>query len=122
LLVAHLHVARGHVVDDRVAEHVIHRTRARDVAAAAADDHGEFRFVVDLHRGGGRGQAHHVMRPDHAFAQLAEDDRPRVFLGHGLAEHGAREFGGVRAVVASDAEQAAQRARQRCAQRDDFDR
>jgi hypothetical protein len=48
LLVAHLHVARGDVVDHRVAQHVVHRARARDVAAAAADHHRQLGFVVDL--------------------------------------------------------------------------
>ena len=43
-----LHVARGRVVDDRVAEHVVERLLLRDVLAAPADDDGQFALPVDL--------------------------------------------------------------------------
>jgi len=71
--VAHLHIARSYVVDDRVAENVRHRSCARDVLAALADDHGQFGFVVDLRRHLGRHE-HVVVRADNALGHLGEDD------------------------------------------------
>ncbi len=42
-----LELARGHVVDDRVAEDMIHRRSAGDATTAPADDDGEFALVID---------------------------------------------------------------------------
>ena len=93
LLMAHLHVTRGDVVDDRVAEDMVHRPRARDVAAAAPDHDRELGFVVDLARRRGAGQADGVMRADDALGELAEDDRPGVALRACSRETGAGELG-----------------------------
>ena len=46
----HLAVARGDVIDDGVAEHVIERARGLDEAARLADDDGQFSFAIDLLR------------------------------------------------------------------------
>ena len=43
-----LAVARGHVVDDGVAEHVIERRRGRDMPAGLADDDGQLGLAIEL--------------------------------------------------------------------------
>lgn len=48
LLVRLLHVARGDIVDDGVAPHVVHGVADAYGAPFAADDDGEFRFVIEL--------------------------------------------------------------------------
>jgi hypothetical protein len=120
--VAHLHVARGHVVDDRVAEDVVHRPRARDVAAAAADHDRELALVVDLAADRRARQAHRVVRADRRTRELGEDDRPGVLDRQAGAKDALGELGGMGVVVAADAEEAAQRPRQRRAQLDRLDR
>ena len=74
LLVALLHVARGNVVEDRVAEHVVERARRRDAATALADHHHELRFVVDRLRHARRNADRRAGR-DHAVGYLGKDDR-----------------------------------------------
>ena len=90
--------------------------------AAAADHHRELALVVDLLRHRRAGQAHRVVRPITHSGSLVKT------IGHGVlgrqagAEHAVGELGGVRAVVAADAEDAAQRPGQRRSQRDRLDR
>ncbi|MCY1231629.1 hypothetical protein D9M72_440840 [compost metagenome] len=110
---AHLHVARRHVVDDRVAEHMRHRRSARDVLAALADDHGQLGLVIDLRRHL-RWNQHLVVRAHDALGHLGEDDRPFVRLGGVVLEHRGRQLLGVRVVVAADAPEVAPRLGQRC--------
>ena len=50
LLVAHLHIACGHIVDDGVAENMLHGICGHDVFAAFANDDGKFGFIVNLFR------------------------------------------------------------------------
>ena len=50
LLVAHLHIACSHIVDDGVAENMLHGVCGRDVFAAFANDDSEFGFIVNLFR------------------------------------------------------------------------
>ncbi len=78
LLVAHLHVARADVVDHRVAEHMVHRARLRDVAPAAADDHGELGTRSRSARvTAAPGRRTASCGPIDAFGELGEHDRPR---------------------------------------------
>ncbi|MNL25036.1 hypothetical protein D3C87_1464970 [compost metagenome] len=89
-----------------------HRSCARDVLAALADDHGQFGFVVDLRRHLGRHE-HVVVRADNALGHLGEDDGPFVGLGRVVLEHRSRQFFGVRMVVAPHAPEVALRLGQR---------
>jgi len=107
LLVAHLHVARGHVVDDGVAEHVLHRVFARDVLATRADDHSQLGFVVDLFRHRRTGQHHIVAVGDHTLGHLGEHDGPGGRVGVVVLEHRGLQLFGVFVVIATHAPQVA---------------
>ncbi len=117
MLVAHLHIARGDVVDDRVAPDMLHRAARTDIDAPAADDDGKLGFVVDL-LGDAARQLDRRARRDDAFGRLGEDDRPGLVTLAGGPEDRARQLARVRVVVPADTEQIAARPRQRRIQRD----
>ena len=118
LLVAPLDVARRHVVEDRVAEHVLHGARRADAPPALADDDGKLGLVVDGLRHAAR-DADRLAGSDHAVGHLREDDRVfgarrRACLGGSRPVHAARRpFRRVGAVVDAGAEDVAARPRQR---------
>jgi hypothetical protein len=111
LLVAHLHVARGHIVDDGVAEDVRQRLGPADVATPVADDDGQLGLVVDLAGHGGPGKAHVGAGGDHALGHLGEDDGPGLRVGVAVLEDGFAQFLGVGVVVAPHAPHVAARQR-----------
>src|SRR3569623_979982 len=83
LLVAELEIARGQIVEHGVTEHVFERPLCGDAATAAADDHREFHFPVELrsereldddigvvrgHAGHRLGEHHRMLRQLHRAA------------------------------------------------------
>ena len=112
-----LQVARGHVVDDRVAEHVVVGAGLGDAATAAPDHHAELGLVVEAVADAGR-IADVVTVGDHAFGRLGEDDRG---CRHGVGrragaavETAAGELVRMLVVVLAHAEDVARRPRDRC--------
>ena len=90
----HLEIARAHVIENGVAEHVLAPALFGNVAASPADHHGQLRLVIGL---GGVLRKHDGMAvPGHRRRKLGED------RGH----HGNRHFRflGVIAVVQADAD------------------
>lgn len=92
LLLALLHIAGGDVVGAGVAEDDVLDALAGDLAAHAADDHGQLGLVVQVVREGG--VLDRVAGADHRGGGLEEGDRR---VGDLVAE-----FGGVLRVVAAD--------------------
>src|SRR6185437_12953790 len=66
-------VARRDVVDDRVSEDVVERSRLVDVSRRAADDDAQLDLVVDL--AFGRIDDDLVARPDDRARKLREEER-----------------------------------------------
>ena len=76
LLVLMLQGPSGHVVDDRIAENVIHRFGARDTATAASNHDGELALVVDAIGRVEIGE-NGCIRSNHRRRRLGEDHRRR---------------------------------------------
>ena len=108
--VAALHVARRDVVDDGVAEDVVERALARDVAAGGADDDGKLDLVVDPGRDV-RKDRHRRAGADHRGRRLGEEHRNLGDVDLDVLR--PRALGDVVGVVAADAEDVLGRARQR---------
>src|SRR5690606_6132589 len=106
LLMAHLDIARGHVVDCRIAEDVLHRIAARDVAPAGADHHRALRFVVDLRRDRAR-QPYRLPWPDDALRHLGEHDGPGDRVGVVVLEYRTGQLFRMLVIVATHAEDVA---------------
>ena len=93
----HLAVARGDVVDDGVAEHVLQRARDLDEAPGLADDDGELDLAVDL-LGEPLVERDRLVGTDHAVGGL--DEKLRLLA----ADRGVRLLGVVVLVVAAAAQ------------------
>src|SRR5438105_1455727 len=91
-----LDVSRRDIVDDRVAENVVHRLVGLDVRPLSSDHHSELDFPVDLLADPGV-DPDVVERAGHRSLGLGED-RGRL----DLFAPGARALGGVLLVVAAD--------------------
>jgi hypothetical protein len=121
LLVLGLKVAGGDVVRDGIAPHVPVRIRAFDAAAAGADDHRQFGFVVHVLGDPGVTWDGLVGR-DHGARRLGENDRS---IGHrGRSAFCAAvvtalgELPGVLGIIFADAQDVARRTGDRRAQGD----
>ena len=97
LLMFFLNVAGGNVIDDRVAEHVVHGFRLAHVPGPAADDHRHLGFIVVLPGVGVEPHLAPVGRQ--GVAELGEDLRRRV-----AAPEQVGHFVGVVQVVFPDAQ------------------
>ena len=100
-----LHGARGHVVHNRVAEHVVERVLALDVLGVPADDDAELALVVDrvgrIERGDDL-----LPRIGERGRRLGEDHRigRHVLLVAGLVDAALGEFARVVVVILADAD------------------
>ncbi len=108
-------IARRHVVDDGVAEHMVQCVALRDVARGAADDHRKFGFPVELLRDL-RVVADRVVPRDDRGRRLREDHRLlREFF---RCVEAARRFSNMLGIVKTDTEDILARARDRREQGD----
>ncbi len=95
--------ARGGVVDDGVAEHIVERVGALHVLAVAPDDDAELTFVIGRMARVGRGRQA-LPRIGERAHRLGEDDRKLrdLHLVAGLVDAAAGEFLGVIVIVLAD--------------------
>ena len=112
MLVPHLHITGGHVVDHGVAEHMRHGVGLADVFTALADDHRQFGFVINLVGNCSTWQLHVVGRAHHAFGHFGEYDGPSLGVRIAVFENRGLQLFGVRMVVAAHAPDVAARHRQ----------
>src|SRR5690606_37135172 len=73
LPVTRLEIACGDIVENRIAEHVIHRSRAVDAPATLADNNSQLRFIIDG-RADLRQALYALTTRDNAFRHLGEND------------------------------------------------
>src|SRR6202034_1771395 len=115
LAVPRLQIARGYIVDDRVAPDMLEGVFRRDAAAALAHNNGEFRLVVDG-VGNLRIDDHRAAAGDQRLGYFGKQDGVlwHRAIGDTGVEAALREFMGVFAIVLPNAENVPARARDRC--------